>query len=371
MMGNLDITTLQNGHSSKFKGFDYIEFYVGNAWQAAHFYRMAFGFTPIAYAGLETGVRDRTSFIIEQRNIRFILTSSMGPNHPIADHVKRHGDGVKDIALAVEDATEAYEQALKRGARSVMEPTVIEEDEGHLTKATISVYGDTEHSFIQREGHFSAYLPNYRLIGKKFSVPTIGLAAIDHIAIGVEQGKLDEWVDFYKNAFGFHQSHQEDVSTEYSAMNSKVVQDSTGRIKFPIMEPVTGNRRSQIEEYIAYYQGPGAQHVAMLTGDIIESVKSLRSTGVDFLKTPETYYDRLEDRVGKFGEDMTSLREQNILVDRDNWGYLMQIFTKPVQSRPTVFMEMIQRNGARGFGGGNIKALFEAIERDQMLRGNI
>jgi 4-hydroxyphenylpyruvate dioxygenase len=353
------------------RGYDYVEFYVGNAHQAAHYFRTAFGFTPTAYSGLETKNRERVSYVVEQGNIRLVLTSALNPADAAAEHVKLHGDGVKDIAFAVRDAGRAFAELIARGARPVMEPTVIEDELGRVVKATVGVYGDTVHSLIQRNGYEGAFLPGYVPVERKQPPAAIGLSAIDHIAVSMEPGQLERWVDFYKSMLNFHESHREDVETAYSAMNSKVVQNSTGRIKFPMVEPASGRRRSQIEEYLEFYHGPGVQHVAFLSGDIVKSVGGLRAGGSEFLRTPDTYYEMLKDRVGSIREDVNALRGLNILVDRDEWGYLMQIFTKPVQSRPTVFMEVIQRRGARGFGSGNIRALFEALEREQTLRGNL
>ncbi|HEX6287990.1 MAG TPA: 4-hydroxyphenylpyruvate dioxygenase [Herpetosiphonaceae bacterium] len=356
------------------KGIDYVEFYVGNARQAAHFYRLAFGFKPIAYAGLETGVRDRTSYVMQQRNIRLVLTGALGPDSPIAEHVKEHGDGVKDIAFTVDDAAAAFEETVKRGARPVMEPTVFEGQKGRIIKSTIAAYGDTVHSFIQRDEYHGTFFPKFHAIKNPPPATPTGLAAIDHIVGNVELGKMNDWVEFYNQVLGFHQLQaftDDDISTEYSALMSKVVENGEGRIKFPINEPAEGKKKSQIDEYLQYYRGPGAQHLALITGDIIETVRALRANGVDFLRTPDTYYEMLSDRVGKIDEDINILRELNILVDRDDEGYLLQIFTRPLQDRPTVFFEIIQRKGARGFGAGNFKALFEAIEREQALRGNL
>ena len=353
------------------KAIDYVEFYVGNARQAAHFYRTAFGFKPTAYAGLETGVRDRVSFLLEQRNIRLVLTSPLGPDSPIAEHIKLHGDSIKDIALTVDDVVDAFQTAVERGATPVAEPQVIETDNGWTAKATIAACGDTVHSLIQRNGKEGASLPDFQPLMDAPPAEPIGVAAIDHVAISVEPGQMDYWADTYNRVLGFHQSHEERVLTEYSAMNSKVVQNSTGLIKFTILEPGEGKRKSQIEEYLQSHQGPGAQHVALLTGDIARAVRALRANGIEFLRAPRTYYEMLEDRIGKLDEDIEELRENNILVDRDAWGHLMQVFTKPLQSRPTVFLEVIQRRGARGFGSGNIKALFQALEREQALRGNL
>lgn len=373
-MTQREVVRGQNEDFLPLKGIDYVEFYVGNARQAAHYYRLAFGFKPIAYAGLETGVRDRTSYVMEQRNIRMVLTGALDPDSPIAEHVKLHGDGVKDIAFTVEDAASAFEETVKRGAKPVMEPTVIEGQKGRVIKASIAAYGDTVHSFIQRDQYQGTFLPKFHAVKNPPPATPTGLAAIDHIVGNVELGKMDEWVGFYNQVLGFHQLQafsDDDISTEYSALMSKVVENGEGRIKFPINEPAEGKRKSQIDEYLQYYKGPGAQHLALITGDIIQTVRMLRDNGVDFLRTPDSYYEMLSDRVGKIDEDISILRELNILVDRDDEGYLLQIFTRPLQDRPTVFFEIIQRKGARGFGAGNFKALFEAIEREQALRGNL
>jgi 4-hydroxyphenylpyruvate dioxygenase len=363
--------TSRNGESLPLKGFDYIEIYVGNASHAMHFYRTTFGFTPVAYKGLETNEGDHASFVMEQGDIRLILTAAISPDSAVAEHVRWHGDSVKDIAFAVDDAAHAFEFAVKRGARPVLEPTKIEDESGSITKATIATFGETVHSFIQREASAPTCWPTFLNLERMPPTRTAELNAIDHVAISVEQGELDTWINFYKEVMGFHQSHQEDVATNQSAMNSKVVQDSTGYVKFPIMEPAPGKRKSQIEEFIAFHRGAGAQHVALLSNDIVQTVGYLRENNIDFLRTPETYYKMLDSRVGKIEEDIADLRRNNILVDRDRWGYLLQVFTKPLQSRPTLFFEVIQRVGARGFGGGNIKALFEALEREQALRGNL
>lgn len=373
-MTERELTRAQEGDFLQLKGIDYVEFYVGNARQAAHFYRTAFGFKPIAYAGLETGVRDRTSYVLEQRNIRLVVTGTLDPDNAIADHVRLHGDGVKDIAFTVDDAARAFEETVKRGARPVLEPTVIEGQKGQIIKATITAYGDTVHSFIQRDQYHGTFYPRFHAVKNPAPFTPTGLAAVDHIVGNVELGRMDEWVDFYNQVLGFRQLQQftdDDISTEYSALMSKVVQNGTGRIKFPINEPAEGKKKSQIDEYLEFYRGPGAQHLALLTDDIIQTVRKLRDNGVEFLRTPNSYYDMLGERVGKIDEDMATLRDLNILVDRDDEGYLLQIFTRPLQDRPTVFFEIIQRKGARGFGAGNFKALFEAIEREQALRGNL
>jgi 4-hydroxyphenylpyruvate dioxygenase len=350
---------------------DYVEFYVGNASQAAHFYRMAFGFTPIAFSSLETGERDRTSFVLQQNNVTLIFTSALSPDSSVAEHVRVHGDSVKDIAFSVADVNYTFQETVRRGARPVREPTVFEQEEGRFVKATVAAFGDTVHSFIQREGVDTRFFPGYEKT--KNPAPTIptGLAAFDHIAVCVEPHSLSEWFKFYIDIFDFHHSHQEDIVTENTAMNSGVVENKNGRVKFPIMEPAPSKRSSQIEEYLKFHHGPGAQHIALLTGNIVQTIRALRGNGIDFLYTPDTYYEALEDRVGKLDVDKQSLRELGILVDQDKWGRMFQIFSKPLHGRPTAFMEIIERKGARGFGGGNIKALFEAIEREQALRGNL
>ena len=353
------------------KDFDYIELYVGNAKQAAHFYRTALGFKPIAYAGLETGERDRVSFILEQGEIRLVLTASITPDSAVAEHVLLHGDGVRDIAFAVDDAAMAFEIAVERGAEPILEPTVIEDEASRIIKATIGAFGHTVHSFIQRSNSQWEILPHYQPLPASWSVPATSLSAIDHVAISVEEGQLDRWIDFYRDVLGFHLSHQEDISTSHSAMNSKVVQNKLNNIKLPIMQPAPGLRKSQIQEYLTFHKGPGAQHLAFSSADIVNTVRALQANSVEFLRTPDTYYDMLGSRVGKVDQDIKALRELGILVDRDDWGYLLQIFTKPLQTRPTLFVEIIQRVEARGFGGGNIKALFEAIEREQAIRGTL
>ncbi|HEX8559885.1 MAG TPA: 4-hydroxyphenylpyruvate dioxygenase [Pyrinomonadaceae bacterium] len=351
---------------------DYVEFYVGNAQQAALFYYLTFGMPAVAYAGLETGTRDRISYVVQQRDIRLVMTSALQPESPIAEHVKTHGDSVKDIAIRVKDAAATFHEAVARGARPVLEPTVLEDERGRVVKASIQTFGDTVHSFIERGDYDpQAFLPLYRPNPQRQEPADNALVAIDHVAVGVEAGQLDRWVEFYQDVLGFHQSHKEDVATEQSAMNSKVVQNDTGSIKFPIVEPASGIRKSQIDEYLAFHRGAGAQHIALLTEDIVTTVKALRDKGIQFLHTPDTYYETLAERVGELSLDASLVRDLNILVDRDAWGQLLQIFTKPLHGRPTVFMEIIERKGARGFGGGNIKALFDAIEREQARRANL
>jgi 4-hydroxyphenylpyruvate dioxygenase len=364
------VSTNGNGNGfPHFNGFDYVELYTGNAKQAAHFFNTVFGFKPVAYAGLETGWRDRVSIVLRQRDVNLILTAPLTPESEVAAHVLQHGDGVKDVAFNVDDAGKAFETAVKHGATPVMEPVSYEDEGGRITKATIAAFGRTVHSFIQRDGAAQAFLPDFQNLSSKPTDAGSRLGAIDHIAISLERDELDQWVAFYENVLGFRQSHQEDVTTEYSAMRSKVVQSDTGTVVFPMMEPATGKRKSQIEEYLNFHRGPGVQHVALASDDIISSVRTLRSRNIGFLQTPRSYYEMLEERVGPIDPEIKDLSELGILVDRDGWGYLMQVFTEPMQSRPTMFFELIQRLGARGFGGGNIKALFEAVEREQLRRG--
>ena len=362
---------LDNDGFELLKGFDYIELYVGNARQAAHFYRTALGFKPIAHSGLETGVRDRASILVQQNDIRLMLTSALTPDSQVAEHVKLHGDDVKDIAFSVADATVAFDVAVDNGAQAIMPPTLIGGAGGRITKATIGAFGDVVHSFIQRDGTDSSFFPNFQPIENPPPTFPTGLTSIDHVAVSVEPDQLSQLVDFYNRVLNFHHSFSEDIVTNYSSMNSKVVENKSGLIKFPIVEPGPGKHKSQIEEYLAFHHGPGAQHIALTSDDMLATVRALRANGNEFLVTPNTYYDMLPDRVGEIDEDIDELRELNILVDRDEWGYLMQIFTKPLLNRPTVFLEVIQRKRAKGFGSGNIKALFQAIEREQAVRGNL
>jgi len=354
-------------------GWDHLELYVGNAKQSTYFYEHAFGFTPVAYAGPETGVRDRASYVLEQGEVRLVLTSALREDHDVTRHLAKHGDGVKDIALAVPDATEAYRQAVQRGARGVVEPHRAEDDFGSVELSAIATYGDTVHSFVNRADYAGPYLPGYRAV-EGAARDGVGLLAIDHVVGNVELGRMEHWVEFYERVFGMTEMihfSDEDISTEYSALMSKVMTDGKGKIKFPINEPAEGKRKSQIEEYLEFYGGPGAQHIAIATDDIVRTVEALQERGVLFLTTPDAYYEEVPERVGDIAEDYADLRRLGILADRDDDGYLLQIFTKTAQDRPTMFFEVIERHGARGFGDGNFKALFEAIEREQALRGNL
>ena len=356
-------------------GTDYIELYVSNSKQAAHFYKAAFGFQSLAYAGLETGLKDRESYVVIQDKIRLVLTSPLKSNTKIGAHIDKHGDGIKVVALWVDDATYAYNEAIKRGATSYLEPTTEEDEEGKVVRSGIYTYGETVHEFVERKEYNGIFLPGY----KKWETPDfnpapVGLKYVDHMVGNVALGKMDYWVEFYEKVMGFVNIltfDDTDISTEYTALMSKVVSNGNGRIKFPINEPAIGKKRSQVDEYLDFYEGAGIQHIAVATDDIIETVKQLRSRGIEFLRVPNTYYDAVLDRVGKIDEDIAPLQELGILVDRDDEGYLLQIFTKPVEPRPTMFFEIIQRKGAQSFGKGNFKALFEAIEREQELRGTL
>ncbi|HVL33536.1 MAG TPA: 4-hydroxyphenylpyruvate dioxygenase [Actinomycetota bacterium] len=356
-------------------GIDHVEFYVGNAYQSSVFFANVFGFHEIAYAGLETGVTDRTSRVMAHGEVRFCLTGALVPDSPIAHHVRAHGDGVRDIALRVPDAEEAFRVAVARGARAIAEPAVSEDDHGKTVRAVIGTYGDTVHSLIQREEYSGPFLPSFRA-SDGHSDRSVGIVSIDHVVGNVELGKMNEWADYYARVMGFtNLAHFRDdqISTEYTALMSKVMQDGVGRVKFPINEPAAGKRRSQIDEYLDFYRGPGVQHLALRTDDILKTVAALRARGVQFLRVPDAYYDDVAERFADLREevDVPALRELAILADRDDEGYLLQIFTKPVMDRPTVFFEIIQRHGSRGFGLGNFKALFEAIEREQALRGTL
>jgi 4-hydroxyphenylpyruvate dioxygenase len=355
-------------------GTDYIEFWVGNAKQSQLFYRAAFGFRLVGYRGPETGVRDRASYLLEQGKIRLILTTPMGPEGEIAAHIAKHGDGVRDMAFWVDDARDAYAKAIERGAVSVQEPTVLKDEHGEIVIAGIRTYGDTIHSIVERKNYKGLFMPGFVAADSPFQPEPVGLKYVDHCVGNVELGKMNHWVEFYSKVLGFFNLLSFDdktISTEYSALMSKVMSNGNGRIKFPINEPAQGKKKSQIEEYLDFYRGPGVQHIAVATDDIIGTVRALKSRGVEFLTIPLAYYETVLDRVGKIDEDIAPLAELGILVDRDDEGYLLQIFTKPVQDRPTLFFEIIQRKGAKSFGAGNFKALFESIEREQAKRGNL
>jgi 4-hydroxyphenylpyruvate dioxygenase len=356
-------------------GTDHVEFFCGNAKQSAHFYRSAFGFRLVAYAGPETGVRERATYVLQQDKIRLLLTTAMSPDHPISEHVRTHGDGVRDIALWVDDAEAAFYETTKRGARGIMEPTVFKDDDGEVKKSAIGLYGDTVHTFVERKNYRGVFMPGYKAVeGEDFVSRPVGLKYIDHMVGNVGWGQMNVWVKFYEDVMGFKMFKHfddKDISTEYSALMSKVMTNGNERIKFPINEPAHGKRKSQIEEYLDFYRSPGVQHIAMATDNIINTVTKLTKQGVQFLRVPNTYYKELTDRVGKIEEPIDELGKLGILVDRDDEGYMLQIFTKPVEDRPTLFYEIIQRKGSRSFGKGNFKALFEAIEREQELRGNL
>ncbi|MEM8998845.1 MAG: 4-hydroxyphenylpyruvate dioxygenase [Bacteroidota bacterium] len=356
-------------------GTDYVELYVGNSKQAAHFYKAAFGFQSFAYAGLQTGLKDRESYVVIQDKIRLVLTSPLKSGTGIGRHIDQHGDGVKVVALWVDDATYAYETAISKGAKPYMEPRVEEDESGKVVRAGIYTYGETVHIFVERKDYNGVFLPGFVKWETPFYNPQpVGLKFVDHMVGNVGWNQMNHWVDFYEKVMGFKNIlsfDDNDISTEYTALMSKVMSNGNGRIKFPINEPAEGKKKSQVEEYLDFYEGEGVQHIAVATDDIIKTVKELRSRGVEFLRVPDTYYEVVTDRVGKIDEDIAPLKELGILVDRDDEGYLLQIFTKPVEPRPTMFFEIIQRKGAQSFGKGNFKALFEAIEREQELRGTL
>jgi len=356
-------------------GTDYVEFYVGNARQSAHYYRAAFGFRLAAYRGPETGTRDRASYVLVQNKVRFVLTTPLHPEHAISEHIRLHGDGVRDIALWVDDAEAAWRETTQRGAISASEPETLRDEHGEVRVSAIAIYGDTVHTFVERRNYTGVFLPGFVPVETEDTVARpVGLKHIDHMVGNVGWGEMNRWVDFYHDAMGFRMFKHfddNDISTEYSALMSKVMSNGNERVKFPINEPAEGKRKSQIEEYLEFYHGPGVQHIAMATDNIIETVAALRRQGVDFLRVPSTYYDDLLARTGPIDEPIAPLKELGILVDRDEEGYMLQIFTRPVEDRPTLFYEVIQRKGSRSFGKGNFKALFEAIEREQAKRGNL
>jgi 4-hydroxyphenylpyruvate dioxygenase len=367
-----------NASEIKLRKVDHVHFVVGNARQSAYFYRNAFGFDVIAYAGLETKTKHEAGYVLKQGDITFVLSSPLSPSHPDAYRQMIHGDGVQDIAFDVDDVRETYNKAVERGAVGVIGPTSLEDEFGVYQYATIRAYGDTTHSFINRDRYKGIFAPGYRALDPDRYSPTtfrsVGLLTIDHIVANVEEGKMNEWVSWYERVLGFNQLvsfDDKDISTEYTALMSKVMQNGTGRIKFPINEPARSRRKSQIDEYLAFYHGPGVQHIAMTTGNILETIRAMRANDVSFLRVPMAYYDGLSERIGPIDEDIAGLAELGILVDRDDEGYLLQIFTKPVEDRPTLFFEIIERHGSRSFGKGNFKALFEAIEREQARRGTL
>ena len=355
-------------------GTDHIEFYVGNAKQSAYYYQTAFGYELVAYAGLETGLTDRASYVLQQGKIRLVLTSPLTAESPINEHIVKHGDGVKVLALWVDDARKSFEETVKRGAKPAMEPTVMKDEFGEVVISAIHTYGETIHKFVERKNYTGAFLPNFQARKSTMEIKPVGLKFVDHCVGNVNWGEMNKWVSFYEDVMGFKlliTFDDKDISTEYTALMSKVVSNGNGYVKFPINEPAEGRKKSQIEEYIDFYGDSGVQHIAIATDDIIHTVGELRRRGIEFLYVPETYYEDLTERVGEIKEEIEELKKLNILVDRDEEGYLLQIFTKPVQDRPTVFYEIIQREGARSFGKGNFKALFEAIEREQELRGTL
>ena len=355
-------------------GTDYIEFYVGNAKQAAHYYQTAFGFQPLAYSGPETGVKDRVSYVLAQGKIRFMLTTPILPDTPIGAHINKHGDGAKVYALWVDDAKQAHDETVKRGAESYFEPYVESDEHGTVVRSGIHTYGDTVHIFVERKDYNGVFLPKFEAWNPAYKPPPVGLKFVDHCVGNVGWGEMNKWVDFYGDVMGFKQLvsfDDKDISTEYTALMSKVMSNGNEYVKFPINEPAEGKRKSQIEEYIEFYHGPGIQHVAMATNDIVTTVAQLRARGVEFLHVPDSYYDTLLERVAPISEEIEVLRKHRILVDRDDQGYMLQLFTRPQQDRPTLFYEIIQRKGARSFGKGNFKALFEAIELEQGRRGNL
>ena len=355
-------------------GTDYVELYVGNAKQAAHFYKTALGFQDLAYSGLETGVRDKTSYVLQQGKIRLVLTSPFDNDSEISEHLKKHGDGVKVIALWVNDAYDAYEQTVSRGAKSYLQPETIKDEHGEIRRAGIHTYGDTIHMFIERKNYGGIFLPGFESLKTEYNPIPTGLKYIDHMVGNVELGEMDIWANFYANTLGFANLvtfDDKDISTEYTALMSKVMTNGNGYIKFPINEPAIGKKKSQVQEYLDFYHGPGCQHIAVATDDIVFTISEMKKRGVEFLYVPGTYYDTVGDRVGIIEEDLEELKKWGIMVDRDEEGYLLQIFTKPVEDRPTLFFEIIQRKGAKSFGKGNFQALFESIEAEQARRGTL
>ncbi len=386
-MSTLDLTSVTNFNYSETKkifdkaqdflpinGTDYVELYVGNAKQAAHFYKTALGFQDLAYAGLETGLKDRTSYVLKQDKIRLVLTTPFDTNSEISQHLMKHGDGVKVIALWVDDAYDAYEQTVSRGAKPYLKPETIEDKDGIIRRSGIHTYGDTVHIFIERKNYHGLFLPGFEKLETEYNPIPTGLKYIDHMVGNVELGSMNKWAEFYANTMGFANLvtfDDKDISTEYTALMSKVMTNGNGYIKFPINEPAIGKKKSQVEEYLDFYNGPGCQHIAVATDDIVFTISEMRKRGVEFLYVPGTYYDTVKERVGIIEEDLEELKKWGIMVDRDEEGYLLQIFTKPVEDRPTLFFEIIQRKGAKSFGKGNFQALFESIEAEQARRGTL
>ena len=369
--------TILNNNTSDFlplHGTDYVEFYVGNAKQAAHFYKTAFGFQSLAYAGPETGMKDKVSYVIRQNKLTFVLTTPLRTDNPIADHIYKHGDAVKVLALKVDDAAKAFEETTKRGAKSYMETTVLKDDDGEVVLSGIHTYGETVHLFIERKNYSGPFMPGYKKWESHYNPEPVGLLYVDHCVGNVGWNEMNTWVTFYEDVMGFRNIlsfDDNDISTEYSALMSKVMSNGNGFVKFPINEPAEGKKKSQVEEYLDFYNGEGVQHVAIATADIVKTVTELQKRGIDFLNIPDSYYETVLDRVGKIDEDLQPLQDLGVLIDRDEEGYLLQIFSKPLEDRPTLFFEIIQRKGAQSFGKGNFKALFEALEREQDARGNL
>ena len=365
---------MENQDFLPINGTDYVEFYVGNAKQAAHYYQTAFGFQPLAYAGLETGIADRTSYVLQQGKIRFVLTTALVPESEISEHVKQHGDGIKTVALWVDDARKSFDETVKRGAKPYLQPVVKTDENGEVILSGIHTYGETVHVFVERKNYTGPFLPGFVKWEPEYRPGDVGLKYVDHMVGNVDWGQMNTWTGFYARVMGFNQLisfDDNDISTEYTALMSKVMSNSNGFIKFPINEPAKGRKKSQIEEYINYYRGSGVQHVAMATDNIMKTVAELRKRGVEFLTVPDSYYETVSERVGLIDEDLKTLQQLGVLIDRDEEGYLLQLFTKPVEDRPTVFYEIIQRKGAKSFGKGNFKALFESIEREQARRGTL
>ena len=376
-MSTIDENIIQQNITTDFLpllGTDYVEFYVGNAKQAAHFYKTALGFQSLAYAGPETGMKDKVSYVIQQNKLTFVLTTPLRNNNPVADHIYKHGDGVKMLALKVDDARSAFEETTKRGAKVYMEPTVLKDDNGEVVLSGIHTYGETVHLFVERKNYTGVFMPGFKKWESNYNPTSTGLLYVDHCVGNVDWNQMNPWVKFYEEVMGFRNIltfDDKDISTEYSALMSKVMSNGNGYVKFPINEPAEGKKKSQVEEYLDFYNGEGVQHVAIATADIVATVTELQKRGIEFLNIPDSYYDTVLERVGKIDEDLQPLQDLGILIDRDEEGYLLQIFSKPLEDRPTLFFEIIQRKGAKSFGKGNFKALFEALEREQEARGNL